>query len=256
MKKTVLCHFYNEEYLLPWWLKHHRKIFDHGIMIDYNSTDNSRKIIQDICPSWQIVDSQNIHFDSGLVDREVEEYERTLEGWRIALNVTEFLYGNYERMSIDNDQQIYVGNYVFASNDNVNITHDKPLHEQCTLGFLDTNDTKTLGKGDRPRRSLHNFPIKYSPGRHYAQPQTYNDLYIFYYGYAILNEQAIARKVQIRDKMSEKERKTIPSDHPNNVTSESFLNKISRNINPRSKDIAVEIEPIIKLHQTLTGERF
>jgi hypothetical protein len=142
------------------------------------------------------------------------------------------------------------------SNDNVNITHDKPLHEQCTLGFLDTNDTKTLGKGDRHRRSLHNFPIKYSPGRHYAQSQTYNDLYIFYYGYAILNEQAIARKVQIRDKMSEKERKTIPSDHPNNVTSESFLNKISRNINPRSKDIAVEIEPIIKLHQTLTGERF
>jgi hypothetical protein len=26
------------KYLLPWWRPHHRTIFDHGIMINYNST--------------------------------------------------------------------------------------------------------------------------------------------------------------------------------------------------------------------------
>ena len=46
-QKTVLCHFYNEEWILPFWLKHHREIFDHGIMIDYNSTDRSVEIIRD-----------------------------------------------------------------------------------------------------------------------------------------------------------------------------------------------------------------
>lgn len=48
----------------------------------------------------------------------------------------------------------------------------------------------------------------------------------------------------------------IAPTHPNNVTSESFLSKINSYIRPRSKEIAVEIEPLVKLHQTLTGERF
>jgi hypothetical protein len=32
---TVISHIFNEEYLLPFWLEHHRTIFDHGIIIDY-----------------------------------------------------------------------------------------------------------------------------------------------------------------------------------------------------------------------------
>ncbi|MBJ3789276.1 glycosyltransferase family 2 protein, partial [Bacillus sp. OA1] len=44
MKKTIISHFYNEEYLLPWWLMHHTKIFDHGILINRGSTDRSVEI--------------------------------------------------------------------------------------------------------------------------------------------------------------------------------------------------------------------
>ena len=95
MKKTIISHFYNEEYLLPWWLKHHKKYFNHGIMIDYNSTDNSCKIIKSICPNWKIVKTKNKHFDSFVIDREVEEYEKNINGWRICLNTTEFLVGDY-----------------------------------------------------------------------------------------------------------------------------------------------------------------
>jgi len=36
----LFSHIYNEEYLLPFWLKHHKKIFDHGVIIDNFSTDN------------------------------------------------------------------------------------------------------------------------------------------------------------------------------------------------------------------------
>ncbi|MCA3390648.1 MAG: glycosyltransferase family 2 protein, partial [Roseomonas sp.] len=39
--RSVICHFFNEAYLLPWWLKHHVPIFDHGVMIDHGSTDGS-----------------------------------------------------------------------------------------------------------------------------------------------------------------------------------------------------------------------
>ena len=41
---TVISHFYNEEYLLPWWLAHHTKLFDHGILINKGSTDRSVEI--------------------------------------------------------------------------------------------------------------------------------------------------------------------------------------------------------------------
>ncbi len=56
MYKTIISHFYNEEYLLPWWLEHHKKYFNHGIMINYASTDNSVSIIKQICPDWTAIE--------------------------------------------------------------------------------------------------------------------------------------------------------------------------------------------------------
>ena len=37
MKKTVIAHFYNEEFMMEWWLKHHLNLFDHGILINHKS---------------------------------------------------------------------------------------------------------------------------------------------------------------------------------------------------------------------------
>ena len=71
MKKTVLSHIYNEEYLLPLWLNHHKKHFDHGIIIDYNSTDHSVEIIREICPTWEVHTSKNRDFDARLCDAEI-----------------------------------------------------------------------------------------------------------------------------------------------------------------------------------------
>jgi len=73
--KTVICHFYNEEFLLPWWLNHHRSIFDHGIMINYHSTDRSVEIIRELCPTWEIRYSRNIDFHAEKIDLEVMDYE-------------------------------------------------------------------------------------------------------------------------------------------------------------------------------------
>ena len=41
MKKIIFSHFYNEEFLLPFWLQHHKKIFDHGVLFDYDSSELS-----------------------------------------------------------------------------------------------------------------------------------------------------------------------------------------------------------------------
>jgi hypothetical protein len=91
MNITVLIHIYNEEYLLPFWLNHHKDIFEHGIIIDYNSTDSSLNICKKICPTWEIRQSRNEFFGAREIDAEVMDIEETINGFKIALNVTEFL---------------------------------------------------------------------------------------------------------------------------------------------------------------------
>ena len=44
-RATIITNIFNEEYLLPFWLDYHRRIFDHGIVIDYDSTDRSIEIV-------------------------------------------------------------------------------------------------------------------------------------------------------------------------------------------------------------------
>lgn len=55
MSITVISHVYNEEYLIPFWLEHHKHMFSHGIIIDYNSTDRTLDIVREICPVIQLV---------------------------------------------------------------------------------------------------------------------------------------------------------------------------------------------------------
>jgi hypothetical protein len=91
IKTSVICHFYNEEYLLPFWLEHHKRLFDYGLMIDYNSTDRSVEIIKSICPNWDIVPSRNDKFVSDVLGIEVQDYEESILGWKMVVNVTEFI---------------------------------------------------------------------------------------------------------------------------------------------------------------------
>jgi hypothetical protein len=252
LKRTVICHFYNEEWLLPFWLQHHSKLFDHGIMIDYHSTDRSREIIKEICPTWEIRTTKNNFFDSTIIDREVETIEKEIVGWRICLNVTEFLYGNYSHLTdTTKSTRYFIGNYVFVDMLNRQpIDNHQPLHIQRTWGYKDRFSTNQLLEGSRPRRSLHNYPIFYPKpgGRHYNEPASFNDLYIFYYGYAVLDENGVKRKTQIQGKMSPTEQKKLLADHPNKVTEKSFLDKIDKYIRPKAKDITDEIQSIIKFN--------
>jgi hypothetical protein len=90
---TVICHVFNEDLLLPYWVRHHRELFDHGILIDYASTDRTVDVWRELAPaSWQVVPSRNRDFAGRTIDDEVMDYERLrAPGWTVTLNVTEFL---------------------------------------------------------------------------------------------------------------------------------------------------------------------
>ena len=256
--KTVICHFYNEEFLLPWWLKHHKAIFNHGIMINYGSTDRSVDIIKEICPTWAIVDTRNEFFDPILIDEEVMYIEKLLTGWRMCLNVTEFLYGNTDHLPDDSGfAQYFVGNYVFVDMEDPDkgqtiLDHNYPLWKQRYWGYDDFANTGT-GRGSimsRMNRSIHNYPVTYQPGRHFGggAAQSFNDLVIFYYGWADASPRGMDRKSQIRHKTRE--------PGPHNYSSGDFLDFLKQHHRTASRDLKSEMAIILEHNRRITGQEF
>lgn len=197
--KTIITHFYNEEYLLPWWLEHHKKYFEHGILIDYDSTDQSVEICKEICPTWQVFKSINKEFGAWEIDYEVMAYERQFSGWRIALNITEFLVGNLNEMMHDrNERSQYLIPAItfFDWNPEGSLDRSKSLWEQKQNGINFETDFMA-----RRARSLHNFnDIQYDAGRHYPK---YNckEAIVFHYANCISSPEMLNRRLQIQTKI-------------------------------------------------------
>lgn len=242
--KMVITHIKNESYLLKWWLHHHKNKFDHGIVIDYNSTDNSRDLVHEICPEWEIVQSRNNCFDSLGCDQEVVDiqsilYRRYPNTWFIALCVTEFLIGDTRKLdNIINPTAIPVPCDIMVDHmDHLFVEPDEnsSLIKQRTHGVpLEYNENNrynmhnsTLCKLQcqtkqyvEPRfmRALHNYPIDYlsviGPGRHAWSSNGYSeDFRVLWYGLSPFTHNLIKRKLSIDPERSESDRKRGAGDH-------------------------------------------
>ena len=54
----LLSHFAEEEYLMPFWIRHHAHMFDSAVLVDFEAADSTRKTIEEIAPtSWKVIDS-------------------------------------------------------------------------------------------------------------------------------------------------------------------------------------------------------
>jgi hypothetical protein len=205
MMRTVISHFYNEEYLLPWWLNHHKDIFDNGILINYGSTDNSVNIIKSICPNWTVLNSNYTEFDARNCDLEVSAIEKELvDGYRIALNITEFIIGNIESMNVEQQYLIPVYPMIDSIEDefkepDINI----PLVKQRFNGININRGADFFNI--RKSRSYHLKNINYPVGRHFNTFNV-NDVYILWYGYSPFTDKLIDRKLQIQNKISNRDK--------------------------------------------------
>lgn len=220
--RTVICHFFNEEYLLPWWLKHHLALFDYGVLINHGSTDNSVEICRTLAPHWRIVPSHLTHFDAYLTDFEVMSYEKELPGWKIALNVTEFLMSSLPLSEIE----IYLtqanksgcgasGMLMVDEHTGSVLDHGIPLPLQQHFGIddnaiVDGTHRHALGISQAPQRNrfYHRLPVgMYTPGRHGSFHPDANtrlfDLMVFHYAYAPWNDCTMQRKMQIATKIQQ-----------------------------------------------------
>ncbi|MFT3731662.1 MAG: glycosyltransferase family 2 protein [Hyphomicrobium sp.] len=217
-KRVVISHFFNESYLLPWWLRHHREIFDHGVLIDYHSTDNSIEICRELVPHWEVVTSENAKFAAFLCDFEVMKHEQRFPGaWKLALNTTEFFVApglaKMERVMEQHDLigARLPGAIMVDTNPDNPPDPDKPLVEQKATGIWeDEIDFQALAIPGLtfPTRSrlYHRYDIgAYTPGRHSSHlPRQCNgsrDLgAIHWYGFSPWCNAFKTRKLQISTK--------------------------------------------------------
>jgi len=206
---TVISHFYNEEFLLPHWLKLHRKVFDHGIMINYGSTDRSVEIIKELCPTWAVVDTINETFHAGLIDYEVMIYEAAIEGWKVCLNTTEFLFPTDLAFTEITESTVYrCMPYILADPEG---SWDEPFKGESIFdnlyGFSEYEDNGERGAGLLRGRFVHNVEdIDYNNGRHdinsiYGNGGFNKDLILLYMGDYPRSKEMMKRKLQILTKL-------------------------------------------------------
>lgn len=241
--RFVICHVYNERYLLNWWLRHHKNKFDHGIIIDYHSTDGSMDLVREITPTWQVITSNNKDFNAANCDAEVMAIEAGIQrqypyAWMITLNATEFLIGNTEKLITSYKpskrvrmQKLIPCDVMIDSDEHHNTEPDstKSLVSQRTFGMPCDYSEDTIynaynGKRDyqaitdnvmydnRKMRSMHNFPINYfetsvwGAGRHYWGTPS-EDFRILWYGYSPFNENLIKRKLGVQTQIPEADKR-------------------------------------------------
>lgn len=223
--RTVICHFYNEEYLLPWWLKHHLPMFDYGVLIDHGSTDNSADICRQLAPNWRLVRSRLTHFDAYQTDLEVMNYEQELVGWKIALTVSEFLMSSVPLSQLESYLKdmgrigcAASGMLVIDEDPDIEASHDLPLPLQKHHGIDDNAITSqeeriaigNIGLQPTRNRFFHSNAVgQYYPGRHssFLPDSSFRvlNLMVFVYHYAPWNAQTIKRKMQIGTKLDAKD---------------------------------------------------
>lgn len=198
MKSTVITHIYNESFLLPIWLRHHREHFDHGIVLDYNSTDDPESIVRDLTPDWSYTKVEIPDFNAITLDKLVSETEATVDGNRIALTITEFLLGDPRKAN----RRYYIPQILLINcDDNLAFDESKPFHHQVTTGTgSDTTQTPPWHA-----RSMHQHPTTYgsdgsTTGRHYHACD--NGEYLIYrVSHCLVTEEMIERRLQIQTKI-------------------------------------------------------
>jgi hypothetical protein len=196
-KTTLITNVFNEEYLLPFWLNHHKNMFDEIIVIDYNSTDKSIEICKSICPDCKIITTRNNCFAAEEIDKEIMDIENSIEGIKICLNTTEFIFCQSPLKEIfcnDTNPMSYLIDVTSPySLNNYDIDNNYEL-------FSKLLNTDIVYHKDRLTRQLHNFPNgKYHVGRH----GTFNNYtpsskaHIIWFGYYPMNDSLLKRKLQI-----------------------------------------------------------
>lgn len=203
MTATVITHIYNEAFLLPIWLRHHREKFDHGIIVDYGSTDNPLEIVRELTPHWEFRNTGLDSFQADVLDSVINSIEQRVVGTRIVLTVTEFLLGQPRKA----ERRYLIPQVVLVNMDDaLQFDPQQPFHKQVTWGVgSDTESTAPWWS-----RSMHQVPTAYGAdgsmtGRHYHGID--NGEYLIYrVSNCYVSPEMFDRRLQIQHRIPEQDK--------------------------------------------------
>lgn len=209
MPLTLVSHCWNEAFLLPYWLRHHYPMFDHGVLLDYGSTDGSVELVKKWAPGWEVRRSRNEWFDARHVDAEVMDVEREFPGWKLVLNTTEFvlchdlpLYTRWMSKYRPEVRGIWGFDLVMADPlaERDTAVTDLPLHFQKRWGYH--------ASGERSRMLHCATDGGYNTGRHSSSVvnKVLDDGFtVLWFGWSPMRF-VTSRKLQIQEKIPQRDR--------------------------------------------------
>lgn len=211
MKKLLITHTWNDELYLRGWLRHHKPLFDHGVIIYYNSTDSTRAIIQEEAPDWSVVVPWTAKLTTGVLETQLQAIEDGYPGWwKTVLTATEYLLTDDLTKALESapSDALLISGYGLV--DCIGgFAYDPaiPVFKQRSYGF-DMRKVEVPGR-NYGRRLIHNRANgQYSLGRHWTghkDAKDWDGLKLARAFYAPYNEAAIARKVGMGANISEKD---------------------------------------------------
>ena len=217
---NLITHFYNEEYLLPFWIEWHKKLpLDSVTLIDYASTDRSVEIVKELAPKhWKLIPSRNADFCAAACDAEVMDIEKSLGGWKLALNTTEFLMipsnNIVERLNSYGAQAVFCKSVGIAGGDNQDPQNIKEFMSAFDTGYMDSIvESVGVNTVNRSDRIIHNSLCGfYSAGRHDTNLPSKiesDSIFIGWAGYYPWNQNTIKRKLQIKERIPEHNKRRL-----------------------------------------------
>ena len=242
---TLISHIFNEEYLLPFWLEYHKNIFNHGIIIDYYSTDRSVEIIRKYCPTWEIINTKNINedgspnFKAEYVDLEVMDIESRISGFRMCLNTTEFLFLTKPK---EETMNLLTANVYYYLNTYMVMNNKRNFFPKNAIDFF--KSIELVGAvTDRGHRILHSDPkIKYGFGRHNRHGNsahnnhTHGLFFILWTKFYPCNQHMFKRKLQIQN--------NIPQSDKNAGWGYQHITNLPRLLSLYNTDLTTSVAPI------------
>ena len=266
---TLITHIYNEEFLLPYFINHHKEMFDQVYVIDYQSTDKSIEILKDLAPHWKILSAPTQSFDPIQLDRFIMKLEESVVGPRIALTVTEFLLGD---PTLAREQIIIPSVSLVNMGEDVPFISGKPFHEQRSFGIMgivsaasdllpQNSDapgylnTSFLGR-KKTGRSIHCFPISYDTGRHF-EVGVDSAFLIYRVSNCFVTEQMFDRRLQIQDKLDKNNGKEFHVHHSNfgQILTREDLVELEKFERSHAKNFSRFIDGKVLLQEFSTGVR-
>lgn len=181
MKIDVYSNMYNEEFILPYWLRHYETFVDRIFIWDDHSTDKTLEILNGHPKVTLLPREKEGHHDHFYVTELYPQYERYSRGvadWVIIADADEFVYHPHLREVLATAKE--QGILVLQCSGYSMVAENLPrasgqIYDEIKMGLLDRAESKwTIHSPDikiRHRKGRHGMPIvegdfRRSKGRH------------------------------------------------------------------------------------------